>query len=132
MELKRRSIRSSRPFVSRIIRLSKYTRRRPPDSTLNRRAPRGLRGIGGRFVKMPPMDVLEALSTARATAILRTPAAESARPAMDAAIRGGFTVVEFTLTTPGVRERITEFSSRPGIVVGAGTVMDAEQARAAV
>jgi 2-dehydro-3-deoxyphosphogluconate aldolase/(4S)-4-hydroxy-2-oxoglutarate aldolase len=51
---------------------------------------------------------------------------------MDAAVRAGFQIVEFTLTTPGVYERIAEFSRRDGLVVGAGTVLTVEDARAAV
>lgn len=51
---------------------------------------------------------------------------------MEAAIRGGFEVVEFTLTIPGALELVAEFAERDGLVVGAGTVMTPEQAREAV
>lgn len=51
---------------------------------------------------------------------------------MDAAIRGGFRVVEFTMTVPGVLELIQDFSRREGVIVGAGTVLEVEQARDAV
>ncbi len=51
---------------------------------------------------------------------------------MEAAITAGFTVVEFTLTVPGAVELIGEFSQRPELVVGAGTVLTVEQADAAV
>ena len=49
---------------------------------------------------MKPDDFLNELAAARATAILRTPLASSAGPAMDAAIAGGFRIIEFTLNTP--------------------------------
>ena len=68
----------------------------------------------------------------KASAILRTPLGEAARPAMDAAVRGGFRIVEFTLNTPGALERIAEFSRRDGLTVGAGTVLTRDQAREAV
>jgi 2-dehydro-3-deoxyphosphogluconate aldolase/(4S)-4-hydroxy-2-oxoglutarate aldolase len=51
---------------------------------------------------------------------------------MEAAIRGGFTVVEFTLTIPGAYELVEEFSKREGLIVGTGTVMDAKQAQLSV
>lgn len=81
---------------------------------------------------MTPDDVVAFLAKARASAILRTPHEAAAAPAMDAAIRGGFRAVEFTLTIPGVLDRIAEFSRRDGLVVGAGTVLTVEDARAAV
>ena len=51
---------------------------------------------------------------------------------MEAAIRGGFTILEFTLTIPGVFELVQDFSRREGVVVGTGTVMDAEDVRKSV
>ena len=81
---------------------------------------------------MQPKDFLQFLWSQRASAILRTDDPEAAGPAMDAAVRGGFRVVEFTLTVPGVFDRIREFAGRDGLVVGAGTVLDPDQAREAV
>ncbi len=81
---------------------------------------------------MTPEAFLDILGSVRATAILRTPLTEAATPAMEAAIRGGFRVVEFTLTTPDALELIGAFSKRDELVVGAGTVLTVEEARAAV
>ncbi|MCC6215560.1 MAG: 2-dehydro-3-deoxyphosphogluconate aldolase [Polyangiaceae bacterium] len=81
---------------------------------------------------MTPDQVVALLWEARATAILRTDDQRVAASAMDAAVRGGFRVVEVTLTTPGALELIRELASRPGLVVGAGTVLEIAQARAAV
>ena len=50
---------------------------------------------------------------------------------MDAAVRAGFRVCEFTLTTPGAMKLIKEFAGKPGLVIGAGTVLTREQAREA-
>lgn len=63
----------------------------------------------------------------RASAILRTNNQASAHKAMEAAVRGGFRIIEFTLSVPGAVELITEFSRKPGIIVGAGTVLTVEQ-----
>jgi len=81
---------------------------------------------------MTPGEFVACLGRERASAILRTSDADAAGPAMEAAVRGGFRVVEFTLTTPGALDRIAEFAKRPGLVVGAGTVMTADDAREAV
>lgn len=70
----------------------------------------------------------------RCSAILRTPHADAVAPAMQAAIDGGFRIVEFTLNTPGAHEHITAFAAQPDLLVGAGTVLtvdDAESAREA-
>ena len=81
---------------------------------------------------MTPDEFVDLFGRVKASAILRTSEEAAAAPAMDAAVRAGFQVVEFTLTTPGVYDRIGEFSSREGLVVGAGTVLTVEDARAAV
>ena len=77
-------------------------------------------------------DFLAELQRQRATAILRTNSQEVAAAAMEAAVRGGFRHLEFTLTTPGALELMAEFSRRPDLVVGAGTVLTVENARDAV
>jgi Entner-Doudoroff aldolase len=81
---------------------------------------------------MKPREFVEYLGRARASAILRTEIADAARPAMDAAVRAGFRIVEFTLTTPGALDLIAEYRRDEDLVVGAGTVLTVEQARQAV
>ena len=81
---------------------------------------------------MQPQAFVEHLGRVRASAILRTSIQAAAAPAMDAAVRAGFRIVEFTLTTPEALERIEEFSRREELVVGAGTVLSVADARAAV
>lgn len=75
---------------------------------------------------------VDLLGREKAAAILRTDSEEAAAPAMEAAVRGGFRIVEFTTTIPGVLDRIAEFAKKDGLVVGAGTVLTVEQARDAV
>jgi 2-dehydro-3-deoxyphosphogluconate aldolase / (4S)-4-hydroxy-2-oxoglutarate aldolase len=75
---------------------------------------------------------VQRLGEARASAILRCPSGEMAGRAMEAAVRGGFRIVEFTLTIPCALDRVEEFARRPDLIVGAGTVLTVEQARASV
>jgi len=88
------------------------------------------RDPGRRPVK--PLSFVEFLGREKASAILRTDDQTRAALAMEAALRGGFRVIEFTLTIPGALELMQEFSGRDGVVAGAGTVMDEQQARQAV
>jgi 2-dehydro-3-deoxyphosphogluconate aldolase/(4S)-4-hydroxy-2-oxoglutarate aldolase len=81
---------------------------------------------------MEPDEFVQFFADHRASAILRTSIADAAAPAMEAALRAGFRIVEFTLTTPGAFDLIAEFSQREGIVVGAGTVLTPDEAKAAV
>ena len=55
---------------------------------------------------------IEQFAQVKASAILRTNDQEKAALAMEAAIRGGFNIIEFTLTIPGVYDLVKDFSSR--------------------
>ena len=81
---------------------------------------------------MTPEAFVEYLGREKASAILRTNDQEKAARAMDAAIRGGFRIIEFTLTIPGVFELVQDYARREGLVVGTGTVMDEAEARRSV
>jgi Entner-Doudoroff aldolase len=81
---------------------------------------------------MTPDTFVELLGREKATAILRTDSQDKAASAMQAAIRGGFRIIEFTLTTPGVFELVQDFSRHDDLVVGTGTVMNAAQAQQSV
>lgn len=72
------------------------------------------------------------LAAARAAAILRTPHGGRAGAAMEAAVRGGFRIVEITLNTPGALDLIRTFSRQESLTVGAGTVLTPMEAAAAV
>ena len=61
-------------------------------------------------------DFVQTLGYQRASAIVRWHDQEVAAAAMDAAIRAGFRVVEFTLTTPGALELIREYSKQSALV----------------
>jgi Entner-Doudoroff aldolase len=81
---------------------------------------------------MYPEQFVEFLKVEKAAAILRTSKADIAALCMEAAVKGGFRVVEFTLTTPGALELIQEFARRKDLAVGAGTVLSLSDARRSV
>lgn len=68
----------------------------------------------------------------RCSAILRTNDRDAVRPALEAAIAGGFKIVEVTLTTPDALEHVAALSERHGLVVGAGTVLSVDDAKEAM
>jgi 2-dehydro-3-deoxyphosphogluconate aldolase/(4S)-4-hydroxy-2-oxoglutarate aldolase len=79
-----------------------------------------------------PEAFVARLGREKASAILRTNDQEKAALAMEAAIRGGFTILEFTLSIPGAFELVKDFSRREGVVVGAGTVLTPDEAQQSV
>ncbi|MBL8751631.1 MAG: bifunctional 4-hydroxy-2-oxoglutarate aldolase/2-dehydro-3-deoxy-phosphogluconate aldolase [Planctomycetes bacterium] len=83
---------------------------------------------------MPPTRaaILGAFAQHRCSAILRTNDRDAVRPALEAAIAGGFKIVEVTMTTPDALEHIAALSERHGLVVGAGTVLSVDNAKEAM
>jgi hypothetical protein len=81
-----------------------------------------------------PSQVLATFKQHKACAVLRTPSELSAASAMKACIDGGFKIVEFTLTTPGCLNLVSDFRSKYDgqVMVGCGTVMDIEGAKRAM
>lgn len=75
-------------------------------------------------------SVLDKFAEIRACAVLRTPTSESCPKAMQAAIDGGFKIVEFTLTTPDCLQHLSDFRSKydGDVMVGCGTIMSPEDA----
>jgi 2-dehydro-3-deoxyphosphogluconate aldolase/(4S)-4-hydroxy-2-oxoglutarate aldolase len=67
-------------------------------------------------------------------AIVRLDSAAELTPTTRAIAAGGVSVIEFTLTTPGALRTIEESSRELGdqALIGAGTVLDPETARAAI
>ncbi|WP_285725566.1 bifunctional 4-hydroxy-2-oxoglutarate aldolase/2-dehydro-3-deoxy-phosphogluconate aldolase [Psychromicrobium xiongbiense] len=80
-------------------------------------------------------EVLETIYRTGALLITRLDSAEEAHRVAEAAIEGGIRAVEVPLTVPGalgVIERLSASYADQGVVVGAGTVLDAQAAYAAV
>jgi len=88
------------------------------------------------YMKTPEsfQKVLDTFKKYRACAVLRTPTSEACPKAMNAAIDGGFEIVEFTLTTPGCLDHVADFRAKLDgkVMVGCGTVMDINDAKAAI
>jgi len=65
--------------------------------------------------------------------VIRTSSAEDARFAVEEVAHAGVPIIEVTMTVPGALEVIRELAkSVPGVILGAGTVMDAETAHACI
>ena len=67
-------------------------------------------------------------------AIVRLRSSQHLMAVGDALVSGGLDAIEFTMTTPGALGTLEEASGRLGdrVVLGAGTVLDAETARLAI
>jgi len=78
--------------------------------------------------------VLDKFAEIRACAVLRTPTSAACPLAMQAAIDGGFKIVEFTLTTPDCLTHLSDFRSRydGDVMVGCGTILTIEDAENAI
>lgn len=68
----------------------------------------------------------------RAIPVIRFDDAADARTAVDWLRQGGLKIFEITATVPGYAELIAELASRPELIIGAGTILDGEAARAAI
>ena len=77
-------------------------------------------------------SVLKQFAEHKACAVLRTPIVGACTPAMNAAVDGGFKLVEFTLTTPGCLDSVSEYASRKDVLTGVGTVMTVDDAKRAL
>lgn len=76
-------------------------------------------------------DVVEAMRADRVMAVLRATKVPDPLSLAEALADGGVRCVEFTFTIPNVLDAI-RVASRGNAIIGAGTVMTAEQARAAI
>ncbi len=81
---------------------------------------------------MSKRDVLHRIETSRIIAIIRENHHETAFKAAMACIEGGIDCLEVALTTPRGLDLIKRIIDQGGVTVGAGTVLDAETAKAAI
>jgi 2-dehydro-3-deoxyphosphogluconate aldolase / (4S)-4-hydroxy-2-oxoglutarate aldolase len=77
-------------------------------------------------------QILQQMKKVGLVPVLRAPSAEIAVAAAQAIEKGGVPIVEVTMTVPGAIDAISELvkSSQGRVLVGAGTVLDPETARA--
>lgn len=80
---------------------------------------------------MEPL-ALTRLREQRLIAVIRAASPEAALGAARAVAAGGVTLVEVTFTVPEAARVMAELAGEPGITLGAGTVLTAAQARAAL
>jgi len=78
------------------------------------------------------MDLLAELTARRALCIIRAPAIPDPAGLAGALVEAGLPIVEFALTTPDAPRLIERASTVEGLVIGAGTVMSARDARDAI
>jgi len=84
---------------------------------------------------MEKKEILRRLEECGVVAVVRANSAEEAIKIADACMAGGVKGIEITYTVPGASEIITALTKKytpDQMVVGAGTVMDPETARAAI
>jgi 2-dehydro-3-deoxyphosphogluconate aldolase / (4S)-4-hydroxy-2-oxoglutarate aldolase len=79
---------------------------------------------------MPHHPLIPTLRRARIVPVVRTGRTDLARTAVEWLRAEGMTVFEITMTVPDATGLIRALSAEPGLLVGAGTVPDAEAAEA--
>lgn len=83
---------------------------------------------------MSKREVLARIEEVGLVPVVRAQSADEAFAVVDAIKAGGVPILEITMTVPGAVEVIAEIARRYGdeVVVGAGTVLDPETARACI
>lgn len=83
---------------------------------------------------MTKQRILDRIATLGLVPVVRAQSADEALRAIDAIREGGVNVLEITMTVPGAIAVIETVVKRLGsdVIVGAGTVLDAETARACI
>lgn len=79
-------------------------------------------------------DILRRLIDGKLVAVVRLDSGEQLIKVAEALRSGGIDIIEFTVSTPGAIDMIKEARARFGdeVLMGAGTVLDPETARAAI
>ena len=77
-------------------------------------------------------DLIEELTSARAVAVLRANGAPSAAAAARAILAGGVRAIEVTMTVPDAYDVIRQLAGDSSLILGAGTVLTAEEVDACV
>ncbi len=84
---------------------------------------------------IPKLQVLQKIMECGIVAVVRAENSEQAIKIADACIKGGVAAIEITFTVPGAVDVIKDLANtyKSGeIILGAGTVLDSETARAAI
>jgi len=79
---------------------------------------------------MNKQDIRARIEEVGVVPVIRAAAPEEARFAAEAVLEGGISIIEITMTVPGAVDLIRELArAMPRLLVGAGTVLDAESAQ---
>ena len=83
---------------------------------------------------LPREEALSAIIDVGVVAIVRLDSSSQLQKAAEAIQAGGIRAIEFTMTTPGALETLEEAAKHlnENTILGAGTVLDAETARAVI
>lgn len=83
---------------------------------------------------MRKREILRNIEESGLVAVVRADNADQAKRITESAMKGGVAAIEITYTVPGATEVIKELGTEFGddLIVGAGTVLDAETARIAI
>jgi 2-dehydro-3-deoxyphosphogluconate aldolase / (4S)-4-hydroxy-2-oxoglutarate aldolase len=87
------------------------------------------------MTSLPKLKVLGKIVDSGLVAVVRAESSEQASRIADACATGGVGAIEITFTVPGALDVIAELARRDAaknILIGAGTVLDPETARAAI
>ena len=90
----------------------------------------GAPGTLGGKVDMKKEELRARVEEVGIVPVIRTSSADDARFAVEEIANGGIPIIEVTMTVPGAIEVIRELVKKvPEVILGAGTVVDAETAR---
>ncbi len=81
---------------------------------------------------MTPTDILATFARIKVVPVIRAGSIDPAKRAALWLAEAGMSAVEMTLTTPGVFDGIAELRKNQAIIVGAGTILSAQDARLAI
>jgi 2-dehydro-3-deoxyphosphogluconate aldolase/(4S)-4-hydroxy-2-oxoglutarate aldolase len=77
---------------------------------------------------MTKKEVLRRIAESRILPVIRAGSIDEARQLIAAIVAGGIKTIEITMTVPGAVDLIRELASDPDLMIGAGTVLDADTA----
>lgn len=83
----------------------------------------------------PKMKVINQIMDVGVVAVVRAESSEQALKISEACLKGGITAIEMTFTVPGAADVIKDLVAKyknGEMIIGAGTVLDAETARIAI
>src|SRR5262245_5955191 len=78
---------------------------------------------------MSRAETVRAIEAVAVIAVVRLNDSSRMGPVVDALVAGGVRAVEVTMTMPGALEALSALAARDSLVLGAGSVLDAETAR---